>query len=94
MPRMNPEQDLGKEKSPVTSQLGPLLRQIRLMLGKSLKEVAKAAGIAPVTLHRLETGKASCFGDTYERVALALGANYDHVVREARRRIRLPGVDP
>ncbi len=76
----------GKEMAPVTSHLGEVLREIRLALGKSLDEVAQAAGITRLALHNLETGKASSRADTYERVARALGTDYEHVVRLAKKR--------
>lgn len=72
-----------KEMMPTTSHLGPVLRRHRERLGLTLEVVARAAGITPVALHRLETGRACSKGDTYERVAVGMKLNYDLIVHEA-----------
>ncbi|MBL9132347.1 MAG: helix-turn-helix domain-containing protein [Verrucomicrobiaceae bacterium] len=72
-----------KEMMPVTGRLGAVLRRWREQMGKSLEEVAEAAGLTPVGLHNLETGKASSKSDSYERVAEALGLCYPLIVLEA-----------
>ena len=73
----------GKEMMPTTSRLGGVLRRHRVELGLSLEEVAARAGITPVALHNLETGKSSSKSDTYERVSEAMGLDYDLVTHEA-----------
>jgi len=72
-----------KEMMPTTSHVGPVLRRHRLAQGLTLEVVAKAARITPVALHRLETGRASSRADTYERVAVGMGLDYDLIVHEA-----------
>jgi transcriptional regulator with XRE-family HTH domain len=72
-----------KEMMPTTRHLGPVLRRHRIELGLSLEDVAKLAGLTPVGLHNLETGKASSRSDNYERVAVAMNIDYALVVHEA-----------
>lgn len=81
---------LRKEMMPITSQVGPVLRRHREKRRLTLEVVAKAAGITPVALHRLETGLACSMGDTYERVAVAMKLNYDLIVHEAALEARKP----
>ncbi|MBL9142797.1 MAG: helix-turn-helix transcriptional regulator [Verrucomicrobiaceae bacterium] len=73
----------GKEMMPTTSRLGGVLRRHREQLGLNLQTVASRAGITPVALHNLETGKSSAKSDTFERVANAMGLDYDIVTHEA-----------
>lgn len=68
---------------PTTSLLGGVLRRHREALGLSLQTVASRAGITPVALHNLETGKSSAKSDTFERVSNAIGLDYDIVTHEA-----------
>lgn len=72
-----------KEMMPTTSRIGAVERRHREAQGLSLEVVAKRAGITPVALHNLETGKASGRSDTYERVGKAIGIPYVMVVVEA-----------
>jgi len=85
---MNSRRSQGKEMTPITRELGPVLRQHRERLGLTLEAVAKVAGITLLALHRLETGLSSSFGDTYERVAAPMKRDYDLIVHEAALRSR------
>jgi len=75
--------NFGKEMRPMTRRLGFVLRQHRIRLRLSLGTVASAAGITPLALHNLETGKTSSRSDTYERVAEAMGLEYVMITLEA-----------
>ena len=65
-----------KTKAPGTPPppaVGPLLLRLRRERGLSLSAAARAAGIAPSMLLRLETGERSCALATLAAVARALG---------------------
>lgn len=75
--------------APVTEKMGPVLRRHRERLDLKQEEVAVRAGITPVALHNMETGKSSSKSDTYERVAAAMGLRYQSVVAEAEEEVRM-----
>lgn len=77
-----------KEMMPTTRHIGPVLREHRERLGLTMDQVAKWAGISIVALHRLETCQSNSFGDTYERVAVAMHLDYDLIIHEAALRSR------
>lgn len=69
--------------APVTAKTGEVLRRHREQQVLTQEAVATKAGITPVALHKVETGKSSPKSDTLERVAAALGMRYRSLVDEA-----------
>lgn len=71
------------DELPITHRIGKTLRRHRLRQGRTLEDVAKAAGISPMGLHFIETQLRHPLFSTAERISQALGMNLAVVVVEA-----------
>ena len=52
---------------------GPILKELRVSLGRSQADVARSVGISPAHLARLETNQRGLYVEDFVRIAEALG---------------------
>ncbi len=57
--------------------MGQRIRQVRLVKGQTLEEVARRAGLMPSNVSRIEMGKYSTGLDLFNRIAMAMGMKID-----------------
>lgn len=80
---MSTNSNLGKQRMPVSSRIGLVLKQLREALGIKQEDAATQADLTPVTVCRMENGLTCSAADTYEREAEVLGIDYEVVVAMA-----------
>ena len=88
MPIMRADSCAGKERMPISANLGPVMGQLRRALGIRQEDAEHEAGITPVALCRMERGLTCSSSDSYEREAQALGIDYELICQLAARLAR------
>ena len=74
-------------------EIGGRIREIRITLGKTQKEVAERAGMADSALRKYESGRQIPTIDTLHRIADALGVKMHSLISDERRLLMLSELD-